>query len=71
MHVVDLLASYVELGQPATRKQIEQLACTTEHLEERARLVALAQADQYQQEVLPRFHNTAVDIPSWIFSAYW
>lgn len=52
--VQDLLASYVELGQPATRKQIEQLANTTERQEERARLEALAQADRYQQEVLPQ-----------------
>ncbi len=50
----ELLASYVELAQPATRKQVAALAAATARSEERARLEALTQTDRYEQEVLKR-----------------
>ncbi|WP_069805850.1 MULTISPECIES: cytochrome P450 [Thermogemmatispora] len=52
--VRELLANYVELAQPATRKQVAALAAETAQPEERARLETLAQTDRYEQEVLQR-----------------
>lgn len=43
--VGELLSSFVELGQPATRKQIEQLAVTTQCPPEKKELEALASVD--------------------------
>jgi cytochrome P450 / NADPH-cytochrome P450 reductase len=59
--VQDLLASYVELGQPATRKQVELLASTTEQPQERAQLETLAQPGRYEQDVLHQ-HVSVLDL---------
>ena len=48
----ELLANYVELAQPATRKQIELLVQATEDTSEREALVELAVEEVYQNEVL-------------------
>lgn len=51
----ELLASYVELGVPATRKQIEQLSATTPCPPEREALEALIAGDEiYTESVLNR-----------------
>ena len=51
----ELLASYVELGQPATRRQIEQMAATTPCPPEREALEALiADDEKYTDAVLNR-----------------
>ena len=59
--VQELLASYVELGQPATRKQIELLAHASEQPQERAQLEELAQPERYQKNVLQR-HISVLDL---------
>jgi cytochrome P450/NADPH-cytochrome P450 reductase len=53
--VSELLSSYVELGQPATRKQVQALAQVCECPPEKAMLEALAQEEHYQQEVLHKY----------------
>ncbi|WP_156842196.1 bifunctional cytochrome P450/NADPH--P450 reductase [Novosphingobium aquimarinum] len=50
---VDLLANYVELGQPATRAQVTALAAATRCPPEKAPLERLA-GDEYEAEVLGR-----------------
>lgn len=51
----ELLASYVELSQPASRKQIEQLAAATACPPEKRALEALASdSNTYQTDVLAR-----------------
>lgn len=52
--VAEVLASYVELGQPATRRQVEQLAAATACPPEKRALEALAQEPAYADEVLAR-----------------
>jgi cytochrome P450/NADPH-cytochrome P450 reductase len=53
--VSELLSNYVELGQPATRKQVAALAKATECPPEKAQLEALSQKEQYEQEVLHKY----------------
>jgi len=53
--VSELLSSYVELGQPATRKQVKALAQASQCPPEQANLETLAQEEQYQQEVLHKY----------------
>ncbi|GAA0943035.1 bifunctional cytochrome P450/NADPH--P450 reductase [Actinocorallia libanotica] len=51
----ELLAGYVELGQPATRKQIEQLADATVERHDKEALEGLARdTDRYAAEVLDK-----------------
>ena len=50
----ELLSSYVELNQPATRKQVETLARATEKPSEQALLEELSQEEQYQRDVLQK-----------------
>jgi cytochrome P450/NADPH-cytochrome P450 reductase len=52
--VAEVLASYVELGQPATRAQVRQLAQATRCPPDRQQLEALAQPDAYEAEVLAK-----------------
>jgi cytochrome P450/NADPH-cytochrome P450 reductase len=53
--VGELLTSFVELGQPATQKQIEQLAVTTPCPPEKNELIALASVDaMYRESVLAK-----------------
>jgi cytochrome P450/NADPH-cytochrome P450 reductase len=59
--VGELLASYVELSQPATRRQVEQLAAATVCPPDRAALGALAEPDRYRAEVLDR-RTTVLDL---------
>lgn len=50
----ELLFSYVELGQPATRAQVETLAEATRCVPEKQALQALAQDGQYRSEILDK-----------------
>lgn len=50
----EVLASYVELGQPATRTQVGQLARATRGRPEQVALEALSQPAAYEAEVLGR-----------------
>ena len=50
----ELLASWVELSAPATRRQVEQLAAATVCPPDRAAVAALAEPDRYRAEVLER-----------------
>jgi cytochrome P450/NADPH-cytochrome P450 reductase len=52
--VNDILSSYVELAQPATRKQVEMLANTTEKPSEKEILENLIPEEVYQKEVLQK-----------------
>ncbi|MBM7117417.1 bifunctional cytochrome P450/NADPH--P450 reductase [Archangium primigenium] len=52
--VSELLASYVELGQPATRAQVETLAKATRCPPEKLPLEALAREESYRREVLDK-----------------
>ncbi|OJH40378.1 bifunctional cytochrome P450/NADPH--P450 reductase [Cystobacter ferrugineus] len=52
--VSELLTSYVELGQPATRAQVETLAKATRCPPEKQPLEALAQEALYRREVLDK-----------------
>jgi cytochrome P450/NADPH-cytochrome P450 reductase len=52
--VAELLASYVELAQPATRGQVEALAAATRCPPEKQELEALAPADAYRDQVLAK-----------------
>jgi cytochrome P450/NADPH-cytochrome P450 reductase len=52
--IKEVLASYVELGQPATRAQVSQLAQATRCPPERHQLEALVQSDAYESEVLSK-----------------
>jgi cytochrome P450/NADPH-cytochrome P450 reductase len=51
---VDILANYVELGQPATRVQLGQLARATRCPPDRKALEALSRPDAYEAEVLSK-----------------
>ncbi|MEZ5729401.1 MAG: cytochrome P450 [Burkholderiaceae bacterium] len=51
---LELLSSYVELNQPATRAQLERLAQLTPCPPERAELLAIAEPEAYAREVLER-----------------
>lgn len=50
----ELLFHYVELAQPATRAQVGALAAATRCPPEQAELLALADEDRYQRELLGR-----------------
>ncbi|SFI46140.1 bifunctional cytochrome P450/NADPH--P450 reductase [Methylobacterium brachiatum] len=50
----EILADYVELGQPATRAQVSQLAAATRCPPDRAALEQLAQPEAYAAEVLEK-----------------
>lgn len=50
----EILADYVELGQPATRAQVGQLAAATRCPPDRAALEELAQPEAYAAEVLEK-----------------
>jgi cytochrome P450 / NADPH-cytochrome P450 reductase len=50
----ELLASWVELSAPATRRQVEQLAAATVCPPDRAAVAALAEPERYRAEVLER-----------------
>lgn len=50
----EVLFHYVELGQPATRAQVAQLAAATRCPPEQAELAALAEDAAYQRDVLAR-----------------
>jgi cytochrome P450/NADPH-cytochrome P450 reductase len=52
--VADILANYVELGQPATRTQVGQLAQATRCPPDRKALEALSQPEAYDSEVLSK-----------------
>jgi cytochrome P450 / NADPH-cytochrome P450 reductase len=52
--LAEVLASYVELGQPATRAQIGRLVQATRCPPERQKLEALAQPDTCREEVLAK-----------------
>jgi cytochrome P450 / NADPH-cytochrome P450 reductase len=54
VQVAEVLASYVELGQPATRLQVRQLAQATRCPPDRQQLEALTQPDAYEAEVLAK-----------------
>lgn len=54
VNVHDLLASYVELGQPATRRQIENLVKVTRCPPELKGLEDLLKGDAYEKEVLQK-----------------
>ena len=57
----ELLASWVELSAPATRRQVEQLAAATVCPPDRAALQALAEPGRHRAEVLER-HVTVLDL---------
>jgi cytochrome P450/NADPH-cytochrome P450 reductase len=50
----ELLSSYVELGQPATRAQVAMLAEATRCPPDKAALTALAQTDRHMAEILQK-----------------
>jgi cytochrome P450/NADPH-cytochrome P450 reductase len=52
--IKEVLASDVELGQPATRAQVSQLTQATRRPPERQQLDALVQPDAYESEVLSK-----------------
>lgn len=52
--VSELLSSYVELSQPATRAQVQTLAEATRCPPEKKALEALAQEEQYRREILDK-----------------
>ena len=54
VNVYELLAAYVELGQPATRKQVETLASLTPCPPERKALEHLLRDGIYEKEVLAK-----------------
>jgi cytochrome P450/NADPH-cytochrome P450 reductase len=54
VNVYELLAAYVELGQPATMKQVEALASTTPCPPEKRALEQLRQQEAYEKEVLAK-----------------
>ncbi len=49
--LAEILGAYVELGQPATRRQVEELAAIAPCAAERAALLALAEPEAYEAEV--------------------
>jgi cytochrome P450/NADPH-cytochrome P450 reductase len=50
--VIEVLSSYVELGQPATRAQVQMLASATKCPPEKQALDALAESESYSRDVL-------------------
>jgi cytochrome P450/NADPH-cytochrome P450 reductase len=54
VNVYEVLAAYVELGQPATMKQVEALASTTPCPPEKRALEQLRQQEAYEKEVLAK-----------------
>ncbi len=52
--LAEILRSYVELGQPATRRQVEELASLAPCPAERASLLALAEPEAYEAQVAAR-----------------
>jgi cytochrome P450/NADPH-cytochrome P450 reductase len=53
-NVYEVLAAYVELGQPATKKQIEAMVGTTPCPPEKRALEQLLQPEAYEKEVLSK-----------------
>jgi cytochrome P450/NADPH-cytochrome P450 reductase len=54
VNVYEVLAAYVELGQPATKKQVETLAGVTPCPPERRALERLLEQETYEEEVLAK-----------------
>ena len=52
--LAEILGAYVELGQPATRRQVGELAAIAPSATERAALLALAEPEAYDAEVAAR-----------------